>query len=242
MKTLSGYLALFFGTLAGLMVTLLGLMNPATAAENAPSQPRTFSSFDRPEAKTKEDPFPPGLIKFQDTDANEVLKVYQTISGRTLIRSGSLPGATITLDCQRSLWRREALQLLDTALAQHGITMIPRGTDYVLAVAQAQASTESAPIPELSPDQLPESLSYMTYITDLKGMKANSVLPVLQPFAKSPNSIIFVPDADLLILRDYSANIRRMLQLLERVQRGHKARLEAGVGGVGQDPRPVPAP
>jgi type II secretory pathway component GspD/PulD (secretin) len=241
MKTLSGYLALFFGTIAGLVVTQLSLAHAAGDSPLEKSPLRTFSSFDRPNPQAKEDPFPAGLIKFQDADVNEVFKVYQTISGRTLIRSSALPNVTITVDCQHRLTRREALQLLDTALAQTGITMIPQGATYVKAVPQAQAPSESAPIPDLGPDQLPESLSYMTYLVELKGMKPNTVVGALSPFSKVPNSVVILPDADLLILRDYSANVRRMLQVLERIERGQKAR--PGVGGAAnQDPRPVPAP
>ena len=40
---------------------------------------------------------------------------------------------------------------------------------------------------------------------------------MLQPFAKLPNSIVAIKSNRLLILRDYSANIRRMLQVLEEV-------------------------
>jgi general secretion pathway protein D len=223
MKTISAFLSVVLGTLAGFLTTQFALAG-AEAPLEKPEHHRTFSSLDKPSA-AKEETIPAGLIKFQDTELNEVFKIYQTISGRTLIRSAALPATTVTLENLHPLTRREALQLLDTALAQTGITMIPQGLACVKAVPQAQAPTESAPIPDLTRDQLPDSLSYITYVVELKGMKANSVLPCLTPFCKTPNSLITLPEADLLVMRDYSANIRRMLQILDRIENARKDRL-----------------
>jgi hypothetical protein len=43
---------------------------------------------------------------------------------------------------------------------------------------------------------------------------------MLQPFAKLPNSIIGVRGSPVLFLRDYSSNVRRMLEVLEKVEAG----------------------
>ena len=58
----------------------------------------------------------------------------------------------------------------------------------------------------------------MTYIVELKIAMPHEVAPAIQPFAKMPgSSIMAIDSAGLLILRDYSNNIRRMLQLIERL-------------------------
>jgi len=226
MKTISAFLSLALGTLVGFLATHRALAG--APAGGAPQKQidglRTYSSLDRPEPG-KEDVLPPGTIKFQGAGVVDVLKVYQSLSGRMLISSENLPTPAVTLENTHPLTRREALQLLDTALAQSGITMIPQGASIIKAVPLAQAPTESAPIPDLTPEQLPESLSYMTYVVELKGLKPNSILPVLMPFSKAPSSLVVHVDSDLLIIRDYSANVRRMLYILQRVERGHKARL-----------------
>lgn len=43
-------------------------------------------------------------------------------------------------------------------------------------------------------------------------MEATSIL---QPFVRFPNSIIGVKGSDVIFLRDYSSNIRRMMEVLE---------------------------
>ena len=103
-------------------------------------------------------------------------------------------------------------------LAQNGVTMILIGTKFVKAVPSNQAPTESAPVIELSADQLPDSSSYMVYVVELTSRKPSDILPSIQPFAKMPNSSVAINEGGLLILRDYSSNIRRMLQIIDRLE------------------------
>ena len=116
--------------------------------------------------------------------------------------------------------------MLDTALAQNGITMIPQGTDIVKAVPAAQAPVEAVPIYELAPHELPDSQSYVCYVVQLKELPPRDVAQALQPFAKTPNSILAVDSAGLLVLRDYSVNVKRMLQVLEKVDQAPVRKFE----------------
>jgi type II secretory pathway component GspD/PulD (secretin) len=184
---------------------------------------RTYSSLDAPNLNDKES-FAAGFIKFQDTDVLEVLKIYQEISHRTVIHSSSLPSGKVSLQNETALNRRELLQVLDTVLSQNSITMIPLGTKFVRAVPAAQAPTEAVPVVELPPEALPDSGSYILYIVEMKTLVPREVAPVLQPFAKMPSSIVPVDSSGLLLLRDYSANIRRMLEVISRLETAQSAK------------------
>ncbi len=182
----------------------------------------TFSSFDRPVHREQQDILPRGALNFEDAELAQVLKVYQSLSGRTVVRPGALPAVKIGLQNETPLTRQEALQALDTVLAQNGITMVLQGAKFVKAVPSAQAVTEAAPMVELAPNELPESSSYLLYVVELKNARAREVVPALQPFSKMPNSIVAIDSAGLLILRDYSANVRRMLQVLDKMDAAAK--------------------
>jgi hypothetical protein len=71
---------------------------------------------------------------------------------------------------------------------------------------------------ELPWDQLPDSSSFLTYIVKLEKLRPEEATPFLQPFSKLPNSIIGVRGSPILFLRDYSSNVRRMLEVLEKVE------------------------
>jgi len=213
-----------------LVVSLLFLASsPNSPAADGKTEQRkqTFSSLDAPNTARDSEKVNAGTIHFEELDLPQVLKIYEDLSARSLIRSPQLPAAKISLEIKTTLSRRGALQALDTALAQHGVTMIPMGTDFVKAVPASQAGTEAAPIIELPLAQLPHSDSYMTYIVHLKYALPREISPALQPFARMPgSSIMAVDSARIVVLRDYSNNIRRMLEMLELLDT--PAQLEAG--------------
>ncbi len=217
------------------VLALIGLANqlPLSAAEGggtpklvpleaftvnrSATDTRTFGSFDRPDVGASAVMLDRGALRFEDADLSQVLDVYQKLSGRTVIRS-PLPNARITCLNETTLSRHESLQALDTILAQNGVTMILIGTKFVKAVSSNLAPTEPAPVIELPADQLPDSSSYMVYVVELTSRKPSDIVPALQPFSKMPNSIVAINDGGLLILRDYSSNIRRMLQIIDRLE------------------------
>ena len=178
----------------------------------------TFSSLDRPN-RPHLDTLEAGALRFVAVGADEVLAIYQELSGRTVLRSAALPAAKITLCNQTPLTRIEALQTLDTALAINGIVVIPQGALHLRAVPAALAPQETAPQVDPKPEDLPDSLSYVMCLVPAGEWDPSELMPMLAPFSRMPNGLIAIQSARLLILRDYSANVKRMLQVLERVQK-----------------------
>ena len=97
--------------------------------------------------------------------------------------------------------------------------MIPQGTDVVKAVPVSAALTEAVPICELTPEQLPESNSYTLYIVHIKHRLPRELAVALQPLAKMPNSIVASDKESTIMLRDYAVNVRRMLQMIARMDK-----------------------
>jgi general secretion pathway protein D len=160
---------------------------------------------------------PPGLIKFQDADIAQVLEIYQELTGRTVLKPSSLPATKISIRTQTELTRAEAVQALDSILSMNGITMVPQGTKFVKAVAEAQAGQAAGQLNDLPHELLPESGTYVTHVIQLTNAQPNDILPVLQPFAKAPNSILTIPSTSMLVLRDYAENVKRMLEMVAKV-------------------------
>jgi len=202
------------------MTALLCLGLPACCASPETNvHKQTFSSFDRPTGRAGQPPLAVGTLDFQNAELKQVLAIYQELSGRTVIRPASLPAPTITVRNQTPLNRIEALQLLDTVLAQHGIAMVLVGDTAVKAVQDVRASTEAPPEINRPWQELPDSGSFMTCTVRVKRYHPSELVPVLQPLVKTPNAILPIDSDSLLVLRDYSANIRRMLKLLEEMEK-----------------------
>jgi general secretion pathway protein D len=203
---------------AGLLVAVLAgcCTHPPAAQKN------TFSSFDPPTHGSAKPDIPAGMLDFQNADLRQVLAIYQELSRRTVIRPATLPAPTITVRSQTPLTRVQALQLLDTVLAENGIAMVLCGDTAVKAVPQVVAVTESPPEINLPWQELPDSGSFMMRTVHLKHLKAVELVPVLMPFAKTPNALLPISSSNQLIIRDYSSNVRRMLQVIEELEKDTK--------------------
>ncbi len=187
----------------------------------AGTQKTTFSSFDMPARGAGKEKLEVGSINFQNADLLQVLDLYQQLSGRSVIRS-SLPAPPISVRSQTPLTRVQALQLLDTVLAANGIAMVLAGDDAVKAVPAVQAASEAPPEITLPVELLPDSGSFMSRTVHLEKVRAAEVIPVLQPLTKTPNALLPISGANLLVIRDYSANVRRLLQLLQDLEKNTK--------------------
>ncbi len=164
-----------------------------------------------------DDLLPPGTIRFQEADLSQVLDIYAELLGRTIIRPQTLPQPKITIRAQTPLTRREGLQALDTVLAMNGISTVLQGDKFVKVIPFSQAPTEGSKFSVIPADQMEEVSRYTTRVVQLKYSDPSEVLQVLQPFAKLPNSIIAIKSSQMLVIRDYMENVKRMMEMIELV-------------------------
>lgn len=107
-------------------------------------------------------------------------------------------------------------------------------------ITPREVPVESPPIIDLPVAALPESSSVLTYIVKMRRITPTEASGYLQPFARLSQSIIAIrgprkpgtpsvlpqslegvlkgKEDELLILRDYSSNVKRMLQVLEKLE------------------------
>ncbi len=174
---------------------------PPSAATNAPA----------------EETIAPGMIDFRQADLNQVLDIYSLLVNRTILRPATLPAPTVTLKTQTLLTKREAIQALDAVLALNGITMVNMGEKFVKAMPEAQGNTAGARFDTNSAAHLPDLGQYITHVVQLKYAKPSEMVPVLQPFVKIPNAILPIDTSMMLVLRDYTENVKRMLELIKQI-------------------------
>ena len=169
-----------------------------------------------------DEPAPEGLIDFRNADINQVLEVYALLVHRTILRSATLPatapgGGQITLKTQGNLTKRESIQALEGVLAMNGIAMINVGEKFVKAQQLQLAQGEGQEFSRQTADQLPVMGQYITHVVQLKFAKPTELLPVLTPFAKNPAGIMAIDSSQILVLRDYTENVKRMLELIATI-------------------------
>jgi len=156
-------------------------------------------------------------INLKGATIDEFLTVYAETVNRTILRPATLPAPTITLRNQTALTKREAIQLFDAVLGINGIAIINVGDKFAKAVPVAQANQEGAPILQGDASTLSDMGQYVTHVVQLKYVKPSEMLPIIQPFAKIPNSILPVEANGILVIRDFSENVKRMLEMIAKV-------------------------
>ncbi len=188
---------------------------PGTAPGAAPAAASDASAASTA-AKPPEEIIPAGNINFQGVDVNQVLEVYAKLVGRTILRAG-LPSAQIVLKTETPLTRTEAIEALQAVLALNGIAVVNIGDKFVKVGPVDQANSFGAEFNKQTARELPDMGSYVTQIKQLKFIKPSLMVPVIQPFAKLPNSILAIDDNGILVLRDNAENVKRMLEMIEQV-------------------------
>ena len=168
------------------------------------------------------------MIDFRGADLNQVLDIYSMLVNRTLLRPATLPAPTITLTTQGQLTMREGIQALEAVLALNGITMVNVGDKFVKVVPEAQSGSAAAPFDTNSAAQLPDLGQYVTHVVQLKYAKPSELVPVLTPFVKIPNAILPLDANQILVLRDYAENVKRMLELVNKIDVAVPSEFDAG--------------
>jgi general secretion pathway protein D len=189
----------------------------ATITPANPAPPPTAAAAQPGATNALEQPLEAGLIDFRSADLNQVLDIYSMMVNRTILRPSSLPAPAITLTTRGQLTVREGIQALDAVLALNGITMVNMGDKFVKAVPEAQGNTAGARFDTNNAAQLPEMGQYITHVVQVKYAKPSELMAVLQPFIKIPNAILPVDSSQMLVLRDYTENVKRMLELIKEI-------------------------
>jgi general secretion pathway protein D len=191
---------------------------PAAAIPSTPPAPGPASAPTTPAPTAPEEKkITPGLIDFASADIGQVLAIYAKLVNRTILRPATLPTASIVLKTQTELTRLEAIQALDAVLALNGISMINVSDKFVKALPLAQANAAGAPISTNAADNLPELGSYVTHIVQTKHIKPTELAPSLSPFQSMATAVMPIDTSGILVLRDNAENVKRMLEMVERL-------------------------
>jgi general secretion pathway protein D len=158
------------------------------------------------------------VTRFQGMPLDQFLSVYAQVADRVVLRPYALPNTPITLDAsQKRLTKSEAMHAMDTVLELNGITMINVGDKFVTAVPSQQALQEGAAFSDTDATDLPEAGQFITKVVQLKYAFPTEIAQLLSSFGKTQGGVVPIDSTQTLVLRDYAANIKRMMEIVERV-------------------------
>jgi type II secretory pathway component GspD/PulD (secretin) len=142
-------------------------------------------------------------------------EVYAPLVGRTPLRAPNTPTNTfITLNVWKPLTKSQAIMALEAEMGMNGITVVPMGEKFfkvvVISGPQGAASANAS-----SNDLLLGRFSIE--VVQLKYADPDEVVKALSSVSKTHNSVVYIPSTGSLILRDYTENVKRMLEMVEKL-------------------------
>jgi general secretion pathway protein D len=159
-----------------------------------------------------------GSLNLPEIPLVQFLEEYEERAKRTMIiGAGVNKQLVVSLVIKTDLLVSEVIQAMDIVLAQNQITVVPIGTKFLLAVGAAQALQEAVAFSDATAEELPESSTYLTKIIQLEFVEPKEVMDVIQKFSKVAGGIIPIESTHSIIIRDYAANVKRMLELVEQL-------------------------
>ncbi len=161
------------------------------------------------------------MVKFKNMALEQVLDAwYSPLTGRTVLRGQGLNLTTqITYWPIKPLSVEETIQALDTVLALNLITTVPTGDNFVLVVPSQQALQMGAKFSGAAATNYAEASQFVTHMVQVKHIDTKEAAELVKVFASAQgaNGIVALESTKTLILRDFAINVKRMLEVIQKV-------------------------
>lgn len=195
--------------------TAPAIVAPGLSAENVALRPPA-SANDIPDPNVM---MPAGSINWTAATLEQVLTIYSEFVGRNLLRPATLPKAEIVLKQTTPLTKLEVVRMIEAALSLNQVSVINVGEKFVTVMPSAEAYKIPGIINTNIVGDLPVLGSMVTHVVQLKYTKPSEIQAILVPFASgtAANPVMPVDSSGILVLRDNVANVKRMLEMIDKV-------------------------
>lgn len=152
-------------------------------------------------------------LNFVNADIESTIKAIGLISGKNFVIDPRVKG-TLNIVSSQSVSKEMVFPILLSALRQQGFTAVESGgVVKVLPEADAKQhySNTGNRSMKLSGDRM------VTQVYPLKYESAVQMVPILRPLISPNNTIAAYPGGNTLVITDYADNIRRLNQIIERI-------------------------
>lgn len=151
-----------------------------------------------------------------EMDIRDLIQTMSEITGETFILDDSVKGKRVTIITpQGGFKKRNSLKLFETILDLNGFSIVRK--DGINEVIQKRdIKTESIPT-EVGASPGESSETFITRLVPLKNIQASDVANILKPLISRDGDIAVFPDLNTVIIVETSANINRLLDIIENL-------------------------
>ncbi len=160
-------------------------------------------------------------LQFPNNPIDDILALYETLTGVQLIRDANLAGANISISVPEQVTRQRAIQLIEASLLLNGYAFVPAGENMVKILntqAGKQPRSEGVTL-YANASSLPAGEEVVSYFMQLRYITPDEAFPIFQNHVPlhSYGSIVPVPTAQALLITENSTIIRQLVALRELI-------------------------
>lgn len=159
-------------------------------------------------------------IQFPGTSVFEVLSLYESLTGKRIIRDSNLAGPDLTIMVAEPVPRPEAISLIESSLLLNGYSLVPADASTVKVLGPSrQPRTEGVPLFTREADLPATGDRVASFYRPLRFITPEEAARVVQGVLQvnAFGSVVPVPNAHAIVLTDKTPLIRQALELLDLI-------------------------
>lgn len=160
-------------------------------------------------------------INLKEADMTAFISQIADITGKSFVVDPRVKGK-VNVISNEAMDARGAYELFMSVLELHGYAAVPAG-DVTLIVQQNDVKQLGR---DLDDKGGPGSMELLTKVITIKNTPALDLVPILRPLVAKYGHLAGVKSANALIISDHSANIDRIEQIIDRLDRSGSEELE----------------
>ncbi len=151
-----------------------------------------------------------------DAPAQQVFDLLERLTGKSVIRSQSIPVLRINFDSRGTIATDKAIIALESLLALNGVSIIPEGDDFLKAVISGYATSEAPPLYVDSVADLPASERSVARLFKFRNINVAGVEQLVRGMVTHHRggSLLTMPAANSILVTDSLTNVQRLEKLI----------------------------
>lgn len=163
-------------------------------------------------------------LNFKDTDINDLISVISEVTAKTFVVDPRVK-AKVTVVSHKPLNRDEVYDVFLSILSVHGFSAVESGAvTKILPDSQARAEHVPVTAPNTAIDTAGDAL--VTQIVQVEHISAPQLVPLLRPMVNQQGHLVAYPANNTLIIADRANTVKRLLEIIQRVDQPHEEDIE----------------
>lgn len=164
-----------------------------------------------------------GGIQFPQTSVFEVLNLYQSLTGKRLIRDSNLAGPDLSIMVEGPISKQEAISIIESSLLLNGYTIVPVDANTVKVLGPSRAPrTEGVPL-FTDPSALIQAGGdrVVSFFRPLQFISPEEAIPVIAGVIQTNayGVVTPAPTANAVIITDKTPVIFKAISILDLIDR-----------------------